>query len=54
MSSKGEARRLIEQNAIKIDGKKIDNINAAVHLSSKTAIVIRAGKRKFLKAIYGK
>ncbi len=54
VSSKGEARRLIEQNAVKIDGKKVENIHIDIDLDTKTEKIIQVGKRKFLKAVYGK
>lgn len=45
-SSKGEARRLIEQGGVKINGEKISNINHEVGLEE---ILVQVGKRKFLK-----
>ena len=45
--SKGEAKRLIKQGAVKIDGVKIDNL--AYQLRSNDNKIIKAGKRKFLK-----
>ncbi|MCX7991837.1 MAG: S4 domain-containing protein, partial [Proteobacteria bacterium] len=48
VSSKSEARRLIQQNAIQIDGKKINDINHKMSPSA-TGAIIKAGKRKFLK-----
>lgn len=50
--SKSEARRLIEQNGIKINGTKID-INFKVKNNiSNDEIVIQKGKNKFLKVIF--
>lgn len=49
VSSKSEARRLIEQGGISIDGNKITDVNYNVPLES--SFVIKAGKRKFLKII---
>lgn len=46
-TSKGEARRLIEQGGVKIDGEKITDIEAIIDLT--TEKTIQAGKRKFLK-----
>ena len=46
--SKKEARRLIEQGAVKIDGKRCQDPNAALHRPD-TEIVIQCGKRTFLK-----
>jgi len=49
-SSKSEARRLIEQGGVYIDGARVgsadDKINKT-HL--KTAVVVRCGKRKFAR-----
>ena len=46
-SSKGEARRMIEQGGITIDGEKVTDVNAIV--PQKNEIVIKVGKRKFLR-----
>tara|TARA_B000000475_G_scaffold213265_2_gene175414 strand:- start:125 stop:1330 length:1206 start_codon:yes stop_codon:yes gene_type:complete len=48
-SSKSEARRLIKQGAVSIDGEKIDNPNLA--LTTDNICVIKVGKRRFLKLI---
>ena len=48
-SSKSEARRLIKQGAVSIDGQKIDNPNLA--LTTDNICVIKVGKRRFLKLI---
>mgnify|MGYP001278720526 CR=1 FL=1 len=49
--SKKEARRLVEQGAIKIDGNRCQDPNASVH-RPETEIVIQSGKRTFLKIIH--
>ncbi len=46
-ASNGEVKRLIKQNAISIDGKKIDDIFFEVDKES----VIKVGKRRFLKVL---
>lgn len=46
-TSNGEVKRLIKQNAISIDGKKIDDIFFEVDKES----VIKVGKRRFLKVL---
>jgi tyrosyl-tRNA synthetase len=46
VSSKSEAKRLIEQNAVDIDGETITDAN---YKDFKSGMVIKAGKRKFLK-----
>jgi tyrosyl-tRNA synthetase len=47
--SKGNARRLIEQGGVSIDGEKIEDINYIVNF--KKEIILKVGKRKFLKII---
>jgi len=46
-ASKGEAKRLIEQGGVKINGEKISNVNAEIEVSGE--ILLQVGKRKFLK-----
>ena len=46
-SSKSEARRLIEQGGVSIDGERIENINSA--LPAKDEFVLKVGKRRFVK-----
>lgn len=47
VASNAEARRLIDQGGVKIDGKLIDNALAPVKL--KKGVVIQVGKRRFVK-----
>ncbi len=47
VSSRSEARRLIKQGAVKIDGEKISNEN--LKFTPKDGSIIQAGKRRFLK-----
>lgn len=46
--SKSEARRLIEQKGIKINGEVVNDINLEIEISDKE-ILIQRGKRNFLK-----
>lgn len=46
-SSKGEARRLIQQGGVSIDGSKITDINADVTIDNEK--ILKVGKRKFIK-----
>jgi tyrosyl-tRNA synthetase len=48
-SSKGEARRLIEQGGVSIDGERVKDLNAPV--PDKKEFVLKVGKRKFLKVV---
>ena len=47
ISSKREARRLIEQGAVTVDGEKITSITEEIFLE--TPVVLKVGKRKFLR-----
>lgn len=47
VESKGEAKRLIEQGGVKLNGEKASNTGAEIEVSGE--IVIQVGKRKFLK-----
>ena len=44
--SKGDARRMIQQGAVRIDGKKVDEMNFVIFKGFKG--VIKVGKRRFL------
>ncbi len=47
VSSTGEAKRLIEQGAVSIDGEKISDFN--LKYSVKKGALLKAGKKKFIK-----
>jgi tyrosyl-tRNA synthetase len=47
--SKGEAKRLITQGGVTIDGEKIADIQQIVQL--KDGLILKVGKRKFIKLI---
>jgi tyrosyl-tRNA synthetase len=47
-SSKSEARRLITQNAVSVDGKRVNDPSAEVSLTA-DGMVLKVGKRKFGK-----
>ena len=48
--SKGEGKRLINQNAVKVDGKVCDDINQTISPSNKD-IIVKVGKRRFLRIV---
>lgn len=48
-ATNGEARRLIKQGAVSIDGKKISDAN--LEFSPADGTIIKAGKRRFLKIV---
>jgi tyrosyl-tRNA synthetase len=48
--SKGEGKRLINQNAVKVDGKVCDDINQTISPSDED-IIVKVGKRRFLRIV---
>ncbi|WP_421617628.1 tyrosine--tRNA ligase [Brevibacillus sp. TJ4] len=46
-ASKGEARRMVQQGAVKVNEEKVDDINQSVKLTA--GMVVQVGKRKFAK-----
>jgi tyrosyl-tRNA synthetase len=50
-SSKSEARRLIEQGGVSINGERVTDLNAAIPKGKE--FIIKVGKRKFLKIVLG-
>ncbi len=49
LQSKGEARRMIKQGAVKLDGESITDIQATITPSGEQ--ILKIGKRRFLKVI---
>lgn len=49
LSSKSEARRMIQNGGIRIDGEKITDVHANAEI--KENMIIQVGKRKFLKLL---
>ncbi|MDB9854454.1 tyrosine--tRNA ligase [Candidatus Marinimicrobia bacterium] len=49
LKSKSEARRMVKQGAVKIDGKSITDINTVIKPLKKQ--ILKVGKRRFLKVI---
>jgi tyrosyl-tRNA synthetase len=49
VASKGEAKRLIEQSGVKIEGERISNGQAEIKINVEKSFVIQVGKRKFLR-----
>jgi tyrosyl-tRNA synthetase len=50
-ASKGEAKRLIEQGGVKIDGEKATLSSAEIEIKAGEDVLIQVGKLKFLKVI---
>lgn len=49
VDSKGEVKRLIQSGGVKIDSKKVTDINVRINFEGKESIVMQIGKRKFLR-----
>lgn len=49
VSSKGEARRLMQQGGVTLDGEKITDIAFEVLFNGKNEYILKVGKRKFCK-----
>jgi tyrosyl-tRNA synthetase len=49
VESKGEAKRLIQQGGVKIDGNKVGDASLEIEISSDKTFIFQVGKRKFLK-----
>ena len=49
VSSRGEAKRLIQGGGVKIDGEKITDLSYTISLED--SVVLQAGKRKFAKLV---
>ncbi|MDT3696818.1 MAG: tyrosine--tRNA ligase [Ignavibacterium sp.] len=45
--SKGEARRLVQQGGVSIDGDKISDLHQIIYV--KSGMILKVGKRKFIK-----
>ena len=54
IKSKSEARRLIEQGGIEIDNIRKNNINEILILNKSQELIVKKGKKTFVKVIIGK
>jgi len=53
-SSVAEANRLIEQEAVSLNGQKVSNVKADLDLAQPGTFILKVGKRRFLKLVVGK
>ncbi|MBR1988329.1 MAG: hypothetical protein IKA36_04730 [Clostridia bacterium] len=51
IKSKSEARRLIEQGGIVIDEQKKNNANEMFNLKNNQEVIVKKGKKTFVKVI---
>jgi tyrosyl-tRNA synthetase len=50
--SNSEARRLIEQNAVSIDGEKVTDTGRYIDLAEEAPFVLKVGKRRYARIVY--
>ncbi len=53
VKSKGEARRLVQQGGVRVDGEQISDVAHSLAPDTDGEQVIQAGKRKFLRVVSG-
>lgn len=51
VASKSEARRMIQQGAVSIDGDKVTDVEGVVDLSARAPFVVKVGKRRFARIV---
>jgi tyrosyl-tRNA synthetase len=49
--SRGEAKRVIQQGGVYLDGKRVEDINFQVKVGDGEEHILKVGKRKFYKFI---
>ena len=49
--SKSQARRLVQQGAVRLDGERIEDIATEIEVPENEEIVLQVGKRRFLRLI---
>jgi tyrosyl-tRNA synthetase len=47
--SRGEAKRIIQQGGVDLDGERIDDINYKLNLADKKEHILKIGKKRFYK-----
>jgi len=50
-SSRGEAKRMIRQGGVYLDGQRIEDISIKIDLAQKSEFILKIGKRKFYKLV---
>jgi tyrosyl-tRNA synthetase len=51
LPSRGEAKRMVRQGGIYIDGNRIDDIESKLDFSKNNEYVLKIGKRRFFKIV---
>jgi tyrosyl-tRNA synthetase len=47
-----EAKRLIEQGGVSVDGERVTDVKAVLSVGQKKETLLKVGKRRFLRVIY--
>ena len=50
--SNGEARRLVQQNAVSLDGEKETDFARKIDLDAEAPFVLKVGKRQFVRVVH--
>lgn len=50
-ASNGEARRLVQQGAVSMDGERVDDPARIVHVETEAPFVLRVGKRRYARVV---
>lgn len=51
VKSKGEARRMIQQKGVRLDGETVESIDMTINPATTAEMIVQVGKRKFLRVI---
>ena len=51
-ASNGEARRLVSQGAVEMDGRRLSDPELKLKFTEKKDVVLKVGKRKFVRIIF--
>lgn len=51
-ASNGEGRRLIQQNAVEMDGERVTDIGLQINLAADAPFVIKVGKRRYARIVW--
>jgi tyrosyl-tRNA synthetase len=51
--SKSQARRLVQQGAVRTDGEKIEDIGTNIEVAEGDEVILQVGKRRFLRLVGG-
>ena len=50
--SNGEARRLVQQKAVSLDGEKESDVSRMIDLAAEAPFVLKVGKRRFVRVVH--